>query len=110
MTHSDTQEIRVNGHGRPCPPWCISDHGQNAACMGQVEDPGIFRALYARPILGTADERPEVYATTAAGYVFVKIHSAEFFALFLEDLAGSSPEDLRELAAGVRAVAAAVAS
>lgn len=95
---------------RDCPPWCVTDHGKYAGFHGSgrvsVEAPQYHR-VSVRALQHSTDRLASVQVL-AAGMVQVPCGDAEDLAAIIEQLAGATPEQHRELAAAIRAAAAQI--
>jgi hypothetical protein len=115
-----SRESRRNPHtGLDCPPWCVTDHDQVSACIGSGTIGSRFLAdVWARAILAPrhADDGAMVAVTGHAvgqdgtHQVELPPHVALSLAGIVELLAGATPDQHRELAAGIRKAAADITS
>jgi hypothetical protein len=66
---TEDQAPRQNRDGRPCPPWCTTDHGTPVSSLSHwgtavtIELPGTGRISVRAAHLGSASDRPEVSVT-----------------------------------------------
>jgi hypothetical protein len=116
---SDTT-VRMNRQGSPCPPWCTRDHDEelypgassathsSAYAAGSVPfGPRAWVIADGNTYKFTAPMPPKVGASAGTGAAyFAELGNAEELAMLIEQLAECQPEELRALAAAVRAAAA----
>lgn len=108
---------RANRLGEPCPPWCAADH--DAVVLERDGADTVYAHAHAsRPITDDGPFAPRVYvgefgadARVCASSLSRTLHvlpgyQAEELAGFLEQLASYTPDQLRRMAADVRAAAA----
>jgi len=96
MTQSETQEIRANENGHPCPSWCTQDHGrplipgkpEHGLSDGHwsgfnAQAGGLMTRLTQHPAM---DTEPRVCLTNTYGMnpVFFSLDQAERLATLLE--------------------------
>lgn len=102
-----TATLHANRDGDPCPPWCVTDHSKylfHGAERIPVEAPGRgFRARAIQYIPG----RTEIQVM-GSGIIAVRSGDAADLAALIEQLAGATPGQHRELAAAIRKAAAEI--
>lgn len=113
---TDEAAPRRNRDGDACPPWCVTDHGEEPI-------PGEFQAAHSSEIVHTAGRssisavlfphghNAEVQVCTpgrGGGSLFLSAHWAGYLAILIEELAGAAPEEHHELAAAIRQAAAVI--
>ena len=133
-----TTAARANRHGEPCPPWCVTDHhtplwkegfedeyldghhSTGTEVGGRLHPDKLFPDAAARTkvMLLEGDGRtPEVLLSAhrfdrngkdTYGDLFLNPNEALEAARIIEALAGIRPAQLRQLAVGLRAAAAAI--
>ena len=117
MTASSEAVVpRANRDGHPCPPWCAVDHdkelfpgyyprshgGESLADL----DAGVSVRACLRPSSGVPDIQVSRHGRPGeCGSFYVAPGDAGPLAALLEQLAGATPEQHRELAAAIRAAA-----
>ncbi len=113
---NESQVPRRNSKGHLCPPWCTVDH---AALAGSF--PATYHGTEA-PVIDTpsgyvnatayqdgfSDDAPQIALTCLApgGALLVGVGDSGKLAALVEQLAGATPEQHRELAAAIRKAAA----
>jgi hypothetical protein len=105
---SDTTAPRANKHGDPCPEWCDTDHDRPFADghTGAVTR-SVFKTVDPATSLYPEERRITVFGLRSPACLAVwDAEQADQLAAFLDGIAGMSAEEIREMAAGVRAAAA----
>jgi hypothetical protein len=108
MTLTADHPARASSEGDPCPPWCVTDHGKYSfhgaeRAVGYAPE---FHRWSIRALQAPAELDPHIQVA-AGGVVSVPLRDAGELAAIIEDLAGATPGQLRELAAAIRQAAAA---
>jgi hypothetical protein len=100
---------RTNGQGDPCPPWCVTDHAKYSfhGAENAVGYAPEFHRWSIRAVRFPVERDPHIQVA-AAGVVSVPLHDAGGLAAIIEDLAGATPGQLRQLAAAIRQAAAQI--
>jgi hypothetical protein len=114
-----SREPRRNPHtGLDCPPWCVTDHAQVSACIGSgTIGSRELSDVWARAILAPRHDGSPAVAVTGSAVGGDGTHHVELpprdalqLAGLVELLAGATPDQHRELAAGIRKAAADITS
>ena len=109
------QAPRQNHDGHPCPPWCVTDHGQELtpghlirSHVGHSTSLQVSERAHVltRPCHAPSRE-PEVQITlSGVAAIFVAPASADGLAALIDALSDAAPADVRALAAAIRQAAA----
>jgi len=112
------QAPRRNSKGHPCPPWCTVDHGElvgsfpltyHGTRTPVIETPSgyVNASAYHE---GFGDAPPQIALTCLApgGALLVDAGDSGKLAALVEQLAGATPDQHRELAAAIRQAAAVI--
>ena len=116
---SESQAIRQNAKGDPCPPWCITDHdsqryGQtwsfHSSEAVNISTPSgyVHASAYQHGFDGDAPQICVTCLNGPPGVVLVDVADAGKLAALIEDLAEATPEQHRELAGAIRQAAAVI--
>ncbi len=111
MTAETTEVPRAPIAG-PCPRWCTIDHAKYRAHMGDPmhrSDPASQRRpedVWVRVVQGATESYPSVSLLKVSAHFRLDSRDARDFAELFEEIADCTPEQMREIAAEVRAAAA----
>ena len=95
--------------GIDCPPWCVTDHGKYSfhgsarIAVAAAE----YRTFHVRAIQHPGPGHREIQVGGDC-LVYVRSDDAADLAVLIEQLAGATPEQHRELAAAIRQAATGI--
>ena len=101
-----TRPARANRDGHPCPPWCVTGHDRFSfhASGGITVEAPRYSSCHVRVIQYAAHGGPQIQVA-ADGIIRVPAGDAGDLAAIIEQLAGATPGEHRELAAAIRSAA-----
>jgi FMN phosphatase YigB (HAD superfamily) len=114
MTAETTEVPRAAGAAGPCPQWCVIDHSRNRSHISAPMDrsdpatPKLPEDAWVKLVQGPREPRPSVTLMKVSAWFRFDVRDAGDFAELFEEIAECTPEQMRQIAAEVRAAAAAV--